>query len=96
MLFRSGVAWKCKELQQTGDLQDAQGNLLTETLEVWYRDPVKCVQELLGNPMFKNQLAYAPHRLYRDAAGQIRHMDEMWTADWWWDIQVSRHRLRNV
>ncbi|KIP05982.1 hypothetical protein PHLGIDRAFT_73354 [Phlebiopsis gigantea 11061_1 CR5-6] len=82
-----GVDWKCKEVTQEGDLRDAQGRARTETLEVWYRDPVECIKELLGNPMFRQHLAYAPERVYRDQHGTNRHIDEMWTADWWWDMQ---------
>lgn len=73
-----------------GDLKDSDGQALTETLEVWYRDPVKCAQELIGNPMFRNHLAYAPERVYCDSQGVERHIDEMYTADWWWETQVSR------
>ena len=84
-----GLQWHCREITQQGDLQDNEGNVLTETFEVWYRDPVECVRELLGNPTFKEQLAYAPTKLYRDAKGTERHVDEMWTGDWWWKMQVS-------
>jgi len=45
--------------------------------------------ELLGNPAFKNHIKCAPERKYKDAEGKIRVFDEMWTADWWWDTQVS-------
>lgn len=80
----------------TGDLKDADGNALTETSEVWYRNPVECIRELLGNPLFAKMLAYAPERVYRDSQGKVRHLDEMWTADWWWDLQVSIDIMKRV
>lgn len=83
-----GVGWHCQEIVQEGDLKDANGKPLTEKLEVWYRDPVECIKELLGNPMFKQHMAYAPTRIYRDPNGNIRQIDEMWTGDWWWKLQV--------
>ncbi|KAI0681780.1 hypothetical protein BC835DRAFT_1409671 [Cytidiella melzeri] len=83
----SGPGWKCQELVQTGDLVDAEGRPLTKSLELWFRDPIDCVRELLGNPMFKNLLAYAPERVYRDSQGRVRHIDETWTANWWWEVQ---------
>ncbi|KAI0690630.1 hypothetical protein BC835DRAFT_1280656 [Cytidiella melzeri] len=86
----SGPGWKCQELVQTGDLVDAEGRPLTESLELWFRDPIDCVRELLGNPMFKNLLAYAPERVYRDSQGRVRHIDETWTANWWWEVQDAR------
>lgn len=86
----AGPNWICKEMTIEGDVKDGQGQALTETLEVWYRDPVKCAQELISNPMFRNHLAYAPERVYRDPQGTERQIDEMYTADWWWETQVSR------
>lgn len=65
-------------------------------MEVWYRDPVECVRELLGNPVFANVLAYAPERVYQDNQGDVRQIDEMWTGDWWWETQVFiRHWTRS-
>lgn len=75
-------------MKQVGDLKDINGVALEESLELWYRDPVECVRELIGNPMFANLLAYAPAHAYRDKEGSVRHIDEMWTADWWWKTQV--------
>jgi hypothetical protein len=75
-----------------GDELDPEGKQKTEVLELWHRDPVDCVRELLGNPTFKNQ-GYAPIRVFKsfDAATGAysnREYSEMWTADWWWKIQV--------
>ncbi|KAI0342948.1 hypothetical protein BDW22DRAFT_1318377, partial [Trametopsis cervina] len=84
----SGVGWKCQEVHQQGDLTDTSGAPLTETLEVWYRDPIECIRELIGNPQFTERLAYAPQRVYRDFQGNTRHIDEMWTGNWWWETQL--------
>ena len=43
----------------------------------------------MGNPMFKDVLKYAPEKAYLDPEGKNRIYDEMWSADWWWDTQVS-------
>ena len=83
-----GFQWHCREITQTGDVKDVDGKELTETVEVWYRDPVECIRELLGNPLFARMLAYAPERVYRDREGKEQHIDEMWTAEWWWQLQV--------
>lgn len=83
-----GLKWTCKEITLKGDLIDADGRQQSETLEVWFRDPVDCVRELLGNPMFAKVLACAPEKVYRDKEGKVREINEMWTADWWWRIQV--------
>ena len=62
---------------------------LEENVEVWRQDPVQCVKELMGNPLFKDCMSYVPERVYMDKEGKVRIYDEMLTADWWWNIQVS-------
>jgi hypothetical protein len=62
---------------------------MVERLELWRRDPVECVQELMENPAFRDHMAYAPERVYKDKEGKVRIYDEMWTANWWWDLQVK-------
>ena len=89
-----GVQWKCDELEVTGDEPyldaDPSGNTMRkETLEIWHRDPVECVRELIGKPAFDGCLVYAPERHFTDAAGESEVINEMWTARWWWTIQVS-------
>ena len=56
-----GSKWKCKLIQAHGELdvaddKDASGR---EELELWRRNPVSCVQELIGNPAFQGEVAYA-------------------------------------
>lgn len=72
------------------DPLEGEGN--SEELELWMRNPVTCVQELIGNPAFNRSIAYAPEKVYIDREGQTHRYDEMWTGDWWWKIQVSNHR----
>lgn len=56
---------------------------------MWRRDPIECLRELMGNPAFREKMAYSPERVYTDAEGKNRLFDEMWTGDWWWNLQVS-------
>ena len=65
------------------------GETTTEDLELWMRDPVECVKELIGNPAFKGFMSFVPERMYADEDGMNRIYDEMWTADFWWNTQVS-------
>ena len=80
----------CDVITSRGNkLNDDGENMPVEKLEMWRRDPVECVRELLGNPALKDFMKYAPERVYEDVEGKNRIFDEMWTADWWWDTQVS-------
>lgn len=69
--------------------------MMTEDLELWKRDPVECIKDLMSNPAFKEHMAYAPERVYTNAEGSedSRIFDEMWTANWWWKIQVRSSNL---
>ncbi|KAG0696903.1 hypothetical protein DFH29DRAFT_812529 [Suillus ampliporus] len=82
-----GPGWNCKKVSVKGNRTDENGQSLHEDLELWTRDPVECIKELIGNPLFKEYMVYAPSRAYEDEAGTKRIIDDMWTADWWWDKQ---------
>ena len=83
-----GPQWLCQQMEVTGK-PDANGNVQTEILDLWYRDPVECVKELLQNPAFRNKQGYTPRWLSRNTDGTNREFSEMWTGEWWWNLQVS-------
>jgi len=59
-----------------------------EDVELWHRNPVECVRELMQNPAFKDHQYYEPIRIYRKDDYTNREYGEMWTSDWWWNMQV--------
>ena len=75
-----------------GNVVGKDGKVETENVELWLRDPIACIRELLGNPSFKDHCSYAPYRVYErldeQGEGVNREYDEMWTASWWWEVQV--------
>ncbi|KAH9942200.1 uncharacterized protein BXZ73DRAFT_87866 [Epithele typhae] len=79
--------WICNEWELVGDEKDDNGNLKTENVELWRRDPVEIVRELLGNPVFDGVVRFAPERLVASKDGSEIVIEEMWTADWWWETQ---------
>ena len=92
----TGPGWTYETIDIVGDLiDDETKEPMVETVELWKRDPVECIRELIGNPLFKESLHYEPLRLYCDEEGENRIYENMWTANWWWDTQVkqSTHRL---
>ncbi|KAJ7442839.1 hypothetical protein FB451DRAFT_1437994 [Mycena latifolia] len=89
-----GVKWQCRKMDIEGDLPDLDKDptgtsMRWEQLEVWWRDPVECVRELIGNPTFRDVMQFAPEQLYADKFGDVQVVNEMWTAEWWWEIQVK-------
>ena len=82
--------WTCDIVTSPGNqLTDEGEPVPSERLELWRRDPVECMKELMGNPMFENSLEYAPQKHFMDKEGNNRVVDEMWTGDWWWNTQVN-------
>ncbi|KAJ7199445.1 hypothetical protein GGX14DRAFT_373189 [Mycena pura] len=81
-----GPQWICQPMEVSGE-PDADGNVQTEILDLWYRDPVECVRELLQNPEFKDKQGYIPRWLSRNPDGTNREFSEMWTSEWWWETQ---------
>ena len=62
--------------------------MLKEEVELWRRDPVECVRELIGNPTFQAQMRYAPEKVYTSEQQEDWKFDNMWTSEWWWETQV--------
>ncbi|EJD33711.1 hypothetical protein AURDEDRAFT_33822, partial [Auricularia subglabra TFB-10046 SS5] len=59
-----GRRWKLKKIRVVGDIKDAHGKLLVEKLELWYRDVVEIVSDLLANPAFAHCIDFKPLRLW--------------------------------
>ncbi|EDR12671.1 uncharacterized protein LACBIDRAFT_323307 [Laccaria bicolor S238N-H82] len=73
----TGPSWKCEILRAKGDLIRDDGQPLVEELELWWRDPVECVKELVGNLAFKKFMLFIPEQVFSDKEGKERVLDEM-------------------
>lgn len=87
----AGPAFRCEQFVIEGDLLDSEGNPMTEETEMWSRDIIDCVRELLSNASFRNETSYAPKRVFRvdENKQKIREFSEVCTADWNWEKQVA-------
>ena len=82
--------WIITPLHLTGDIIGKDNKPLTEQLKLWHWSPVDIVKELIGNPVLRDDIQYAPIRLYEDREGKHHVYEGTNTCDWWWDMQVSR------
>ncbi|KAJ7875486.1 hypothetical protein B0H14DRAFT_3083210 [Mycena olivaceomarginata] len=57
--------WTCYPFELEGNELDASGKPKKEVVELWCRDPVDCVHELVGNPAFRAKQHYAPYRIFK-------------------------------
>lgn len=81
--------WKLKALTVEGDLLRPDGQRQTEEVELWLRDPVECIRELMADPTFRDDVCFEPQQAFDDQEGRTRRYDKMWTGEWWWEMQVS-------
>lgn len=86
--------WDHFTLNYTGPLpegvsrENAPG-WMTEDHEIWFRDPVTLLENLLANPDFKDEFDYTPYQEYA-ADGSHRFCDLM-SGDWSWREAVIVH-----
>ncbi|KAJ2974809.1 hypothetical protein NUW54_g11836 [Trametes sanguinea] len=83
------TGWKVEVMEAVGDKLGEDGKPKVERVELWSRDVVDCVRELMGNASFRDSLVYGPQHHYVDEHGQTRLYENMWTGDWWWDVQTE-------
>ncbi|KAI8989225.1 hypothetical protein BD414DRAFT_415618 [Trametes punicea] len=83
----SQASWTVEVLEAVGDILGEDSCQKKEKVELWKRDPVECVRELMGNPAFRDSIRYAPEHQYADEEGTQRIYGNMWTANWWWEVQ---------
>ncbi|QRV91332.1 hypothetical protein RhiJN_19350 [Ceratobasidium sp. AG-Ba] len=55
------------------------------------RDIEHVIRDIISNPAFREDLVYAPVRVWTTPEKKERVYGDMWTADWWWNMQI---RLR--
>lgn len=84
------VAWENFSLTYNGVTPaDNVPSWMSSEYDVWFRDPLKLVQNLLSNPDFDNEFDYAPLQEY-DLDGKHRFQNLM-SGDWAWKQAVSSH-----
>ncbi|KIJ43886.1 hypothetical protein M422DRAFT_252812 [Sphaerobolus stellatus SS14] len=61
----------------------------TEDLELWKRNPVDCIREIIGNPALNQYMHYSPIKIFSNGSCDEQIFNEMCTVEWWWDIQYE-------
>ncbi|KAF8067066.1 Zn-finger domain-containing protein [Lyophyllum atratum] len=80
--------WMCDIVTAAGNRLNEDGQpMAAENLELWRRDPVECIKELIGNPAFHDAMTYTPERVFTDEEGTNCVYGEASSGDWWWDTQ---------
>lgn len=80
------------------DLEEIQfENNIPMTLaipKIFFRNALEVVKFLFGNTMFNGKMHFCAERIF-DENGK-RLFNELWTSNWWWEIQVSTRGHREA
>ncbi|KAG2122710.1 hypothetical protein BD769DRAFT_1629193 [Suillus cothurnatus] len=79
------VKWQSFSVKYTGDIPD-EGPLpwMTESYDVWFRDPHQVVQNMLANPDYASEVDMRPYREFATETDERQWQDFM-SGDWAWN-----------
>ncbi|KZT36497.1 hypothetical protein SISSUDRAFT_989170, partial [Sistotremastrum suecicum HHB10207 ss-3] len=84
----SGPEWQTFDVQVKGDKLGEKSTPLVESYELYYRNILECVQDILGDPTLKEHMQFSPTKIWSDTTKTNRFYSEMWTGNWWWETQT--------
>ncbi|KAF8631684.1 hypothetical protein AX17_005039, partial [Amanita inopinata Kibby_2008] len=69
--------------------QEKDVTLGEKRFTVYFRDPLKCIEALFGNPDISSELLLVPERQFSDRTRKEQWFHEMNTGLWWWETQKA-------
>ncbi|KAH9939740.1 uncharacterized protein BXZ73DRAFT_43384 [Epithele typhae] len=84
------ASWYMHEIGVTGTLTDENNQPITEALDLWGRNPVHLIEDLIGNPEFDGEMAYEPRCEYEvseDGGVAMEYIDDMHSGKWMSEVQ---------
>jgi len=79
-MLPAGPLWKCKPW--------AANHPTKSPLQLFYRDPIECIESLLNSPLSADDIEFTPYKLYKTAEKSIRVYSEWLSGDVAWTMQV--------
>lgn len=81
-MLPSGPVWKSIPVKSVYPTKNA--------LNLYYRNPVECLQTLLCNPLLADSIEFTPFQLFQDAEKTMRVYTEWLSGDAAWSMQVRQ------
>ncbi|KAJ7753614.1 hypothetical protein DFH07DRAFT_1030442 [Mycena maculata] len=78
------VPWESFSVKYTGPIPET-GTVpvwMNETYEVWFRSPLGIFEKQLANPNFKDEMDWAPKRIFKDGK---RQFCDLFSGNWVWE-----------
>jgi hypothetical protein len=79
-MLPAGPLWKCKPWTTSHPTKSP--------VQLFYRDPLECIESLLNSPLSADDIEFTPYQLYRTAEKSIRVYSEWLSGDVAWSMQV--------
>ncbi|KAF8170468.1 hypothetical protein K438DRAFT_1853988 [Mycena galopus ATCC 62051] len=77
------VPWQSFSVQYSGSLPEGEvPEWMTQKYEVWFRSPLGIFEKQLANPSFKDELDWAPKRIFKDGN---RQFIDLFSGNWAWN-----------
>ncbi|KAG0705937.1 hypothetical protein DFH29DRAFT_799338 [Suillus ampliporus] len=87
-MFPSRPSWKCQVIPSIYPTK--------YLIQLFWRDPIECLESLFANLLFHNKLNFTPHCVYTTAAHLIWVYLEWMTGDAAWEMQTQFPRGATV
>lgn len=89
----AGTKWSKLSVEYSGN-QPSSGRLpwMDQSFDVWFRDPLACIHDILANQDFKESFDYVPYRESQVDNDERRYQDFM-SGDWAW-LHAVRSQVR--
>ncbi|KAG1732554.1 hypothetical protein EDB19DRAFT_2003517 [Suillus lakei] len=79
------VKWDCFQVQYSGEKPDIDvPSWMSNSYDVWFRDPQEVIRNMLANPMFADEMDYRQYREFSSSNDECQWKDFM-SGDWAWD-----------
>jgi hypothetical protein len=79
-MLPKGPEWKCSTIATVHPTKNK--------INLYYRDPIECLQMLMRNPLLKDQLEFEPYHIFKTAEKTMRIYTEWLSGDAAWMMQV--------
>ena len=79
-MLPAGPLWKCKPWTTSHPTKSP--------LQLFYRDPIECIESLLNSPLSADDIEFSPYKLYETAEKSIQVYSEWLSGNVAWTMQV--------
>ena len=59
-----------------------------QTMSMYSRNIIECIRALYSDTKFSEHLVFRPERHYDKNNGGQRYYHDLYTGEWWWQMQV--------